>query len=66
MPLDQLFVPDMAELFYAAVRALKYCGPSGNHPLEVLTVWVGIRFSQRYFDESDFDRARAFPGGCAT
>jgi len=30
MPLDQLFVPDLPELFYAAVRALKYCEPSGN------------------------------------
>ena len=32
MPLDQLVIPDMAELYYAAVRALEYPRPSNKHP----------------------------------
>lgn len=31
MPLDQLVIPDMPELYHAAVRALEYCEPSGEH-----------------------------------
>jgi hypothetical protein len=32
MPLDQLVIPDMTELYYAAVRALEYSEPSNKHP----------------------------------
>jgi hypothetical protein len=31
MPLDQLVIPDMPELYYAAVRALEYSEPSRKH-----------------------------------
>jgi len=31
MPLDHMVGPDMGELYYAAVRALKYCEPSSQH-----------------------------------
>lgn len=31
MPMDQVLIPDMAQLYYAAVRALKYCELSSDH-----------------------------------
>jgi hypothetical protein len=31
MPLDQVVIPDMPELYYAAVRALRYSEPSCRH-----------------------------------
>ena len=32
MPLDEVLIRDMPQLYYTALRALEYCKPSGEHP----------------------------------
>jgi hypothetical protein len=32
MPVDQVLIPDMPQLYDAAVRALMHCEPSDEHP----------------------------------
>jgi hypothetical protein len=63
MPLDQLLIPDMPELFYTAVRALNYCehtsdqSPEGRTGLSLLDA-SRPAFSQR----KQFQPPASFPG----